>query len=79
VQLQSANNTLKDWEMQAQDDVTNAAMKVASAGAQAILGNTPTVSHLSLNIKAAEPESFDGSRDKMEQFVQAICISHNGD
>ena len=65
--------------MQAQYDVTDAAMKATLAVAQAILGNTPVVSHLSWSTKAAEPESFDGSRDKMEQFVQAICISHNGD
>jgi len=38
------------------------------AVAQAILGNTPAVSH-SWSAKATELESFDGSRDKMEQFV----------
>jgi len=30
-QLQLSNNSLEDWVMQAQDDVTNAAMKVKLA------------------------------------------------
>jgi len=45
-QLQLANNILRDQAMQAQDDVTNAATKAVAAVAQAILGNTPTVSDL---------------------------------
>jgi len=64
-----ANNTLKDQAMQAQGDITDAAAKAASVVAQAILGNMPTVSHLALSTKATESESFDGSREKTEQFI----------
>src|SRR5882672_905270 len=35
----------------------------------------PTTSHSSRGAKAAEPETFDGSRDKAEQFVRSICIA----
>src|SRR5882672_5423533 len=35
----------------------------------------PTMSHSSRGAKAAEPETFDGSRDKAEQFVQSVCIA----
>ena len=51
--------------MQAQVDT---ATKAASEVAQAILGNMSTVSDSSWSAKAAKLESFDGSRDKMEQF-----------
>jgi len=67
VQLQLANNALKE-AMQAQDDVTDAVVKAVSPG------NTPTMSHSLQSTKAAKLESFNGSRDKMEQFVQAVCI-----
>src|SRR5882724_1030177 len=51
------------------------AAKAASAIAQAIMTNTPTGSHSSRGVKAADPECFDGSRDKAEQFIQSICIA----
>src|SRR5882672_5525456 len=35
----------------------------------------PTMSHSSRGAKAAEPETFDGSRDKAEQFVQSVHIT----
>src|SRR5882724_6888916 len=60
--------------MQAHDDVTEAAVKVASAVAQAILGNMPTVSYSSWSAKAAEPESFDGNRDKKIGAVHLSCL-----
>jgi len=34
-----------------------------------------TGSHLSRGINVADPECFDGSRDKAEQFVQSIHIA----
>ena len=42
---------------------------------QAILTNMPTRSHSSSSARAAKPESFDGSRDKAEQFNQSVCIA----
>src|SRR5882672_6834599 len=68
-QLQTANNVLKDCTMEAQTDVADATAKAMSAIPQAILKNMPTGSHSSRGAKAAEPVSFDGSRDKAEQFV----------
>jgi len=41
IQLQLANNALEDHEMQAQDDLTDAAVKSVSAVAQALLECTP--------------------------------------
>jgi len=35
----------------------------------------PTRSHSSRGDRAAEPESFDRSRDKAEQFVQSVLIA----
>jgi len=35
----------------------------------------PTGSHLSRSIKVADPEYFDGSRDKAEQFIRSIRIA----
>ena|SRR5882724_9819328 len=60
-QLQIANNAIEDQVMQAQDDITDAATKAVSAVAQAILGNSPAVSHLSWTTKAVEPENIYGS------------------
>jgi len=48
--------------MQAQGDITGTAMKAALAVAHAILGNTPTVSHLLGSAKAAKLESLDGRK-----------------
>jgi len=71
------NNVLEDHALEAQGDVTNAATKAVSSIAQAILTNIPvaTGSCLSRNTRPAEPESFDGSRDKAEQFFQSIHIA----
>src|SRR6267142_2497679 len=69
-QLQSANNVLEDHAMDTQTDVSDAAAKAASAVAWAILTNMLMMgSHLPRGARAAEPESFDGSRDKAKQFV----------
>ena len=37
--------------------------------------NMLTGSHSSRGARAAKPESFDGSRDKAEQFIQSIHIT----
>jgi len=49
--------------------------KAVSAIVQAILMIMLTGSHLSRSARAAEPERFDGSRDKAEQFIQSIHIA----
>jgi len=72
---QTANNALEDHAIEAQTDISEVAAKAMSAVAQAILTNMLTGSHSSRGTRAAEPVSFDGSRDKVEQFVQSICIS----
>jgi len=74
-QLQAANNALEDRAMDAQTDISDAAAKAASAVAQAILSNMPTTSHSPRGAKAAEPETFDGSRDRAEQFVRSVRIA----
>src|SRR5882672_8308486 len=74
-QLQSANNVLKDHAMDAQTEVSDAASKATSAVAQAILMNMPTGSHSPRGARAAELESFNGSRDKVEQFFQSVHIA----
>ena len=74
-QVQTANNALEDHTMEAQTNILDAVAKTMLTVAQAILTNMPTGSHSSRGARAAEPESFDGSRDKAEQFVQSICIS----
>jgi len=68
-QLQMTNNALHDRTLEAQSDIMDTATKAALAIVQAILTNTPTRSHLSRGIKAADLECFDGSRDKAEQFI----------
>ena len=74
-QLQTANNALEDHAIEAQTDVSDAVAKAASAVAQAILMNITIGSHSSRGTRAAKPESFDGSRDKSEQFIQSVCIT----
>src|SRR5882672_3828 len=74
-QLQAANNALEDRAMDAQTDVSDAAAKATLAIAQAILLNMPMTSHPPRGAKAAELETFDGSRDKEEQFVQSVRIA----
>jgi len=69
MQLQLANKALEDQVVQAQGDITNAPVKAASAVAQAILGNMCAVNYSLWSTKAVKPESFNGSRDKMEQFI----------
>src|SRR5882672_6536056 len=68
-QLQATNNVLEDRAMDSQTDISDAAAKAASAVAQAILSNMPTMSHPPRGAKAAELETFDGSRDKAEKLV----------
>src|SRR5882724_13492469 len=77
MQLQAANNDLQTWVMDALDNVANAASLAASAVAKTILTNTqaPTGGQSSRNAKAADPEAFDGSRGKTEQFVQSVHIT----
>ena len=67
-QLQMANNVLKDHALEAQSDVTDAAEKVMSSVAQAILTNMPATlgSHSLRSAKVAKLESFNGNRDKTE-------------
>ena len=67
--LQLTNNVLEDCTMDAQTDVSDAAAKAMSAVAQAILTKMPMGSHSPRRVRVAKPESFDGSRDKAEQFV----------
>ena len=74
-QLQTANNTLEDHAIEAQTDILDAAAKVTSTVVQEILMNMLTGSHSPRGTRAAKPESFYGSRDKAEQFVQSICIA----
>jgi len=63
------NNALHDRTLEAQSDIMDAATKAASAVAQAILTNTPTGSHSPRGVKVADPEYFNGCRDRAEQFV----------
>src|SRR5882724_3308229 len=74
-QLQTTNNALHDQTLEAQSNIMDAAAKVTSAITQAILTNMPTGSHSSRGIKVANPECFNGSRDKAEQFVRSIRIA----
>jgi len=74
-QLQMANNALKVHALEAHGDVTDAATKVMSAVAEAILMNMPSGSQSSRSAKAAKPESFNGSQDKAKQFIQSVCIT----
>jgi len=73
-QLQMANNTLKDHAIDAQNDV-----KATLSVAQAILANMLTGGHSSQSTKAAEPESFNGSRDKTKQYLSCPPGSHYAD
>ena len=70
-QLQVANNDLQTRVMDTPDDVANAASQAMSAVARTILTNAQahTGGQSSRNAKAADPEAFDGSRGKTEQFV----------
>ena len=68
---------LEDPSLEAQGDVTTAAAKATSSVAQVITTNMQamTRSCSSRNARAAEPESFEGSRDKAKQFVQSVHIA----
>ena len=74
-QLQSANSILKDHAMDTQTNISDAAAKAMSAISQAIPMNMSMGSQLPRGARAAELESFDGSRDKSEQFIQSFCIT----
>jgi len=63
-----------DHAMECQTDILYAVAKATSAIVQAILNNMPTGSHSSKGARAAELESFDGIRDKVEQFVQSVHV-----
>jgi len=80
-QLQVANNDLQTQVMDALDDVANVASQAALAVAQTILTNAHahTGGQSSRNAKAANPEAFDGSRGKTEQFVRSVRIIHHAD
>ena len=68
-QLQMANNALKDSALEIQSNSTDATAKAVLSIAQAILTNLPSRGHSLRSTRAAEPESFTGSRDKAKQFV----------
>jgi len=74
-QLQDTNNTLKTQVMDAQDDVSNTVTRAMLAVVQTIIMNIPTGGHLTRSAQVAKPESFDGIRDKTEQFVLSIHIA----
>src|SRR6266481_4746392 len=63
------------------DDIMNMASATASTVAQAIATNPhasipiQTMHHPSRGTQAADPETFDGNRDKTEEFVWAIWIA----
>jgi len=65
-----ATNSLEDHMMEAQTDMSDAVPKAMSTVALAILTNMVTRSHTSRGARAAELESFDGSRDK----AGSVCI-----
>src|SRR5882724_7987812 len=77
MQLQAANNDLQTRVMDAPDNVANMASQATLAVAQTILTNVqaPTGGQPLRNAKAANPETFDGSQGKTEQFVQSIHIA----
>jgi len=58
-----------DHTIETQTDVSDAAAKATSAIVQVILMNMPMGSHSPRGARAAKLESFDGSRDKAEQFI----------
>jgi len=61
--------------MEAQTHILDSEAKATLTIAQAILMNMPTRSHSSRGTRVAEPESFNGSRDKAEQFIWSIHIT----
>ena len=77
-QLRELNAFLQSRVTDTRDDITNVASATASAVAQAIVAypqaTIPTqTSHNSIrSAKAADPEPFDGNRDKTEEFVRAV-------
>src|SRR5882724_2882916 len=70
-QLQAANNNFQTQMLDTPDDIVNMASQAALAVAQMILTNiqVPTGGQPMRNAKAANPETFDGSREKTEQFI----------
>src|SRR6266481_5710568 len=63
------------------NNITNVALATASAVAQAIVMNpqasipVQSTHHPNRGTKAAEPEPFNGNRDKTEEFIQAIQVA----
>ena len=83
-QLWESNAFLQSRVTDMCDDITNVASATASAVAQAVVANPqasiPTQSSHNpvRSAKAADPEPFDGNRDKTEEFVRAVIMHHNG-
>ena len=84
-QLQESNAFLQSRVTDTCDDITNVALATASAVesvAQAIVMNPQASipaqsSHNPVrSAKAADPEPFDGNRDKAEEFVSCPDCSH---
>ena len=79
-QLRESNAFLQSRVADMRDDITNVASATASAVAQAIVTNPQASipvqsSHNPVwSAKAADPEPFDGNRDKTKEFVRAIRI-----
>jgi len=63
------NSVLEDHSMEAQGNAMDAATKATFLVVQAILSSIPIGGHSPRSAKAANPESFDRSRDKAEQFI----------
>jgi len=70
-QLQAANNDLQTQMLDAPDDVANAASQAMLAVARMILTNIQVLTggQPMGNAKVANPETFDRSQEKTEQFI----------
>ena len=68
---------LQTQMLDAPENVANVASQAASAVAQMILTNIQALTggQLTRNAKAADPETFDRSREKTEQFIQSVHIT----
>ena len=80
-QLRESNAFLQSRVTDMHDDITNVASATAFAVAQAIVANpqasipTQSLHNPVQSAKAADPEPFDGNRDKTEEFVRAVRIA----
>ena len=79
-QLKELNAFLQSQVTDTWDDVTNIALAIASAVAQAIAMNpqasipVQTSHNLIQSTKAANPKPFDGNRDQTKEFIRAVQI-----